>query len=86
MPVNFVPIMIPEDFRVFLQSVKGDLSYEKYIKSQFDILLELQEWKLSKLRDENWQRPDDILKDKSASEKADKHTDGNEPYGLDGLI
>jgi len=86
MAVNFVPIMVPEKFRKYLKSVKGELSYEKYIKLQFDILLELQEWKLSKLRDENWQRPDDTLEDKSASEEADKHTDGNKPYGLDGLV
>ena len=83
MPVNFVPIMIPEDFREFLQSVKGDLSYEKYIKSQFLLLLELQEWKLSQLRDENWDRS---LEDNTASENASKHTDGKEPHGLDGII
>ena len=82
MPVNFVPIMVPERFRKYLQSVKGELSYEKYIQSQFLLLLELQEWKLSKLRDENWQRPDDTLEDKTASENASKHTDGNKPYGL----
>ena len=86
MPVNFVPIMIPEDFREFLQSVKGDLSYEKYIKSQFLLLLELQEWKLSQLRDENWDRSDDTLEDNTASANASTHTDGKEPHGLDGII
>lgn len=82
MATQFVPIQVTVEFREYLKSVKGELSYEKYIKSQFSMLLELQEWKLSKSRDENWERPDDILKDNSASEKADKPTDGKKPHGL----
>ncbi len=83
---TFVPIQITLEFREYLKSKKGELSYEKYIQSQLLMLLELQEMKLSEFRDANWHRPDDILKDKSASGKTHKHTDGNEPYGLDGLI
>jgi len=82
MATQFVPIQVTVEFREYLKKIKGELSYEKYIKSQFDMLLELQEMRLSELRDENWQRPDDILKDNSASGKTHKHTDGKKPHGL----